>query len=163
MLREEQFRLVLIMGMLLFLFFVCLSLLLLAIRVYLSGDIQAQQILLDSQKQQGGELRIAQIRQANADVTGILAFYKTSVSISEVVAHVSRALPEGIFITSFQYTPVESSKAKIALQGFALRVEDLLEFRTNLEKDSLFHNFHFPVASLFEQPSNINFSFDFEL
>ena len=43
--REEIFRLALILGTLSLLFFVCLALLLLSIRIYVAGEIQTQQIL----------------------------------------------------------------------------------------------------------------------
>ena len=60
--REEQFRFVLILGMLTVIFFVCLSLALLSIRAYLSGEIEAQQILVKSQSQDDRSSRVDQVR-----------------------------------------------------------------------------------------------------
>lgn len=158
---EEQFRLVLIVGMLLMIFFICLSLLLLAIRVYVSGEIQAQEILVEAQEKEGGESHLEQIHAFNTDITGVSSFLETRVTLSDVIGRISNALPESVHITSLSYTPM-SPKAKIALQGFAPQTEDLLLLRSNLEQDSLFGNFHFP-ASNWIRATNIDFSFDFEI
>lgn len=163
--REERFRLVLILGMLFMAFFICLSLLLLSIRMYVSGEIQVQKIVMESQRQEGEELRIEQIRQLNSEITGVSSFYAKRISLSDIIARISTALPENAHLTSFSYTPVSQStnaKAKIALAGFALTTEDLLQIRTNLEQDSLFRNFRFPPSN-WVRATNIDFSFDFEL
>lgn len=158
---EEWFRLVLILGMLLVVFFICLSLSLLSIRVYVLGEIQVQQILVDSQKREGGELRIERIRELNSDITKVSSFYTKRILLSDIVARVSSALPESGHLSSFSYTS-GASKAKISLKGFALRTEDLLQIRTNLEQDPLFGNFHFPPSN-WVRATNIDFAFDFEI
>jgi len=169
---EERFRLVLILGMLIVIFFVCLSLALLAIRVYLSGEIEVQQILVESQSQDDRRARADQIRDLNKDIVGVSSFYKNKMLLSDVVLRISDVMPESVYITSLSYTPVsnskrsqaeeKSAKIKIALTGFAPQTEDLLQIRTSLEKDPLFGNFHFPPSNWI-RATNINFSFDFEL
>lgn len=158
---QEQFRLVLILGMLLMTFFICLSLSLLSIRVYVSGEIQAQQIFAAVQKKEGGESRLQQIHTLNKDIAGVSSFLASRVTLSDIIARISNALPENAYLTSLSYTPI-SSGAKIALQGFAPQTEDLLLLRTNLEQDPLFGNFHFPPSNWI-QATNIDFSFDFEI
>ena len=169
---EEQFRLVLILGMLIVIFFVCLSLALLSIRVYLSGEIQAQQILVESQSKDDRSSRVDQVRDLNRDIAEASSFYENKVLISNVILRISDVLPESVYITSLSYTPIfnskssrvdeKPSKVKIALTGFSPRTEDLLQIRTSLEKDPLFGNFHFPPSNWINA-TNINFSFDFEL
>ena len=158
---EEQFRLVLILGMLLMTFFICLSLLLFSIRVYVAGEIQAQQILAEVQKKEGGESSLEQIHALNKDIAGVSSFLASRVTLSDIVEKISSALPQSVYLTSLNYTPL-SSGAKIALQGFAPQTEDLLLFRTNLEQDPLFGNFHFPPSN-WNIATNIDFSFDFEI
>ena len=159
---EEHFRLVLILGMLIVVFFVCLSLALLAIRVYLAGEIEVQQILVESQSQDDRRARVDQIRDLNGDIKEVSSFYKNKMLLSDAILRISDALPESVYITSLSYTPVSNSKVKIALTGFAPRTEDLLQIRTGLEQDPLFGNFHFPPSNWI-RATNINFSFDFEL
>lgn len=165
---EEQFRLVFILGILAVIFFVCLSLALLAIRVYLSGEIQAQQIFVESQRIDEQELRAEQMRELNGDIAEAESFYKSGVLISDVILRISDALPESVYITSLKYTPISNASkagektAQIALTGFAPRTEDLLQIRESLEQDPLFRNVHFPPANWI-RATNIDFSFDFEL
>jgi len=169
---EEHFRLVLILGMLIVIFFVCLSLALLAIRVYLSGEIEVQQILVESQSQDDRTSRVEQVQKLNGDIAEVSSFYENKVLISDVILRISDVLPESVYITSLSYTPVfnsksgkadeKPSKVKIALTGFAPRTEDLLQIRTSLEQDPLFGNFHFPPSNWI-RATNIDFSFDFEL
>ncbi|HEY4510137.1 MAG TPA: PilN domain-containing protein [Candidatus Paceibacterota bacterium] len=154
---EEQFRLVLILGILLMTFFVCLSLSLLAIRVYVSGEIQAQKIFGEAQKKEGGESRLTQIRTLNKDISEVSSFLTGKVALSDIIAKISSAVPENVYLTSLSYT-----NKKIVLTGFAPLQEDLLQFRTNLEGDSLFKNFRFPFSN-WSSAVNIDFSFDFEL
>ena len=75
---------------------------------------------------------------------------------------ISKALPEGAYLTSLNYTPLGSAKAKITLAGFARQTEDLLSLRTSLEQNPLFGNFHFPPSNWI-RAANIDFSFDFEI
>lgn len=154
---EEQFRLVLILGMLLMVFFVCLSLSLLAIRIYVSGEIQTRQILAEAQRVEENGSRLEQIRQRNADIGGIASFYAGRIVLSDIVDRIASALPESMHVTSLIYT-----KGKIALAGFAPSTEDLLSFRTRLEAEPLFKNFRFPSSNWVEA-TDIDFSFDFEL
>lgn len=170
---EEHFRLVLILGMLIVVFCICLSLALLAIRVYLAGEIEVQQILVESQQGQNDwKARADQVRDLNRDIAAAASFYENKMLLSDVILRISDVLPESVYITSLSYTPVSSSKAgkvggkssevKIALRGFAPRTEDLLQIRTSLEQDPLFGNFHFPPSNWI-RATDINFSFDFEL
>ncbi len=154
---EERFRLVLILGMLLITFFICLSLSLLSIRVYVSGEIQTQQIVVESQRKEAGELRLQDIRKLNEEARGVSSFYEKRIIVSDIVERISNALPAGVYLDSLGYAP-----KKIILKGFALKTEDLLQIRTSLEQDSLFKNFQFPPSN-WVRAENIDFSFDFEL
>ncbi|MBI2098654.1 MAG: hypothetical protein HYT49_03355 [Candidatus Wildermuthbacteria bacterium] len=169
--REERFRLVLILGLLLVVFLICLSLALLSIRVYVSGEIQAQQILVEAQREEGGELRLERMRELNSDIAGASSFYANRVLLSDVIERISAAFPSNVYLTSFAYTPVSQrggkgapapAKAKIALAGFAPQTEDLLALRANLGQITLFKNFYFPPSNWI-RAADINFSFEFEL
>ncbi len=154
---EERFRLVLILGLLIVVFLICLSLALLSIRVYGSGKIQAYQILVESQREEGGELHVERVRELNFDIAELSSFYTSRVLLSDVIERVSAAFPKNVYLTSFSYT-----SAKIALTGFAPQTENLLAFRTILEQDPLFENFYFPAANWI-RAADINFSFEFTL
>ena len=168
---EQRFRLVLILGMLLITFFICLSLSLLSIRVYISGEIQTQRISVEAQRKEGEELRLQEIRKLNEEVQGVSSFLAKRIEVSGIVERISSALPANVRLSSLLYAPSTQiakgdsptpSRAKIVLAGFAPRTEDLLEIRTNLEQDSVFKNFQFPPSN-WVRAENIDFSFDFEI
>jgi hypothetical protein len=165
--EEVTYHLVLILGVLLVLFCICLSLLLLSIRIYNFGEIQTQRILAESQKQEDEESPFGRIRSINNDVNGLNNFYQNQVVFSDIIVRIAAAPPNGIHLTSFEYTPVVTTKevmsyARVNLAGFAPTSEDLLVFRANLEQDEMFGNFNFP-SSNWNEDTDINFSFDFEV
>ena len=169
--QEENFRLALILGILVLSFFLCFSMLLVSIRIYLAGEINAQKVVVEAQRKEGEELRLQEIRKLNEEVKGASSFYEKRIVVSDIVERISSALPANVRLSSLLYAPSAqtakgdsptASRAKIGLAGFAPRTEDLLEIRTNLEQDSLFKNFQFPPSN-WVRAENINFSFDFEL
>lgn len=166
--KEENFRLVLILGVLWVFFLVCFSLLLLAIRIYVAGEIQTQNILVEAGSLQQEESALQNIRALNRDVGGLAAFYENQVMLSRVIADISSAAPSGIYLTSFNYAVPSQQGAKnntpaarISVTGFAPTTEDLLAFRTNLEQQNSFANVNIPPAN-WVNSQNITFSFDFE-
>ena len=168
--KEKTFHLVLILGALVVLFFVSISLLLLSIRIYVAGQIQIQEILVESQKAEDEGSPFVKIRSLNSDIRGLDAFYRNQVVFSDIIVRISSAAPEKIYLTSFDYTPVSRGSgrgatevnARISLTGFAPTTEDLLMFREGLEEDSMFESFNFP-SSNWNLENDINFSFDFEV
>ena len=158
---EERLRLVLTLGILLGVFLVCLALALLSIRVYVWGEINAQQILVESQRKEGGESDSTRIRELNTDVAAIVDFYTKRVPLADVIARIEPVLPENVYLTSFSYA-TGSPRTKISLKGFASLTEDLLAFKVNLEQDPSFENFSFPQSNWI-RAADIDFSFDFEL
>jgi Tfp pilus assembly protein PilN len=161
--REENFRLALILGALMFVFFICLSLLLLSIRIYVSGVINEQKILVETQTEAYERERIpgTNISDLNRSVSQVSALYNETTQVSLLLGEITQALPSGVYVNSLQYTRGEPI-GKIALSGFAPTTEDLLALQANLEENERFSNFFFPVANWID-PVDINFSFSFEI
>jgi len=171
-LREEQyFRLASILGLLALLFFVCVSLLFLAIRIYVSGELRAQEILIATRQQEVEEEQspVVQIREINWDITRLATFYKERNVLSEILQQVTEAMPEGAYLTSFEYSSVaqsgnEQGRGRISLAGFAPITEDILILKAALEEEPAFSNFFFPQSNWANPTAtNINFSFTFEV
>ena len=167
--KEESFRLILILGMLSVLFFVCLSLLLLSIRIYVGGGIAAQNILIEAEKKQEQESPLQKIRLLNGDIKELERFYAQETVLSDIILRITTAVPERVYITSFSYTPPirpkggkEITNARVSLTGFGPTREDLLAFRAKLEEDALFENFNFPQSN-WKLAEDIDFSFTFEI
>ena len=83
--EEETFHLVLILGVLLILFCICLSLLLLSIRMYVFGEIQTQRVLIESQREEDKESPLGKIRSINNDLKGLNNFYQKQVVFADII------------------------------------------------------------------------------
>ncbi|MCH7604690.1 hypothetical protein IID24_01760 [Patescibacteria group bacterium] len=172
--REERTRLVFILMALIILFLISLSLLLFAIRIYLAGQIQAQEVILEAQREGFQEYRSVkeQIQNINLNISNISTFYEQKTGVSEVLNRISSVLPSGFYLTSFRYIGPDvffqgqnqagKGMAQISVNGFTPTRDALLLFRDTLERDALFVRVVF-LQSNFETKENINFSFSAEL
>jgi len=88
-----------------------------------------------------------------------VSFYKTQPQLSVILRLIADGLPSRASLTSFEY---RTDKRSIQLMGFAPTTEDLLAFRTSLEKNAMFSNFFFPPSNWVD-PVDIDFSFTFEV
>jgi len=144
----------LVLGILALSFFLCFSMLLVSIRIYLAGEINAQKVIVEAQKKdlQRDEAVQRTIKTTNLLVAQLSSFYKNQGRVSEILAHVSGALPSGVFLTLFTYTPFPAGAegaalGKVSLSGFAPTSDDLLALKRNLEKDEVFFHMNFPPTN----------------
>ena len=169
---EKNFRLTLILGILVLLFFVSLALLLLSIRIYMVGQIQAQKILVESQLEDyGDEDPVKRIRELNRSIAETSSFYQEQIVFADVIDRVTGVLPEEIYLTSFHYTPVKSTGeegekivAGISLNGVTPTTDDLLVLKENIENDNTFSRLAIPPET-WKDPGaiDIEFSMSFEI
>lgn len=171
--REEQSRLLWVLWLLLLSFFLSLSLLFLALRIYLKGSVDAKEILLEAQQQKtSSHAKTRQdIQKLNETIVQVHSFYAGQNKVSDIRERIGASLPQGMHLTLFQYVPpgvvlVKDSQqvipAKVTLSGFAQSRADLLAFRENLRKEPSFRNFNFPPSN-WTKPNDIQFSFSFEI
>jgi len=172
--REERIHLVFILTALIILFLTSLSLLLFATRIYLAGQIQAEEVILEAQREgfQKHKSVKEQIQSTNLNISNISVFYEQKTGVSEVLSRISLALPPGFYLTSFRYigpgtvfqeqNQADKGMAQISVNGFAPTRDALLLFRDTLERDALFIRVILPQSNL-ETRENINFSFSAKL
>lgn len=152
--QEENFRVALVLEILVLAFFLCFSLLLVSIRIYLAGEINAQKVIVEAQKKdlQRDEAVQRTIKTTNVLVAQLSSFYKNQARVSKILARVSDALPGRVFLTLFTYTPYPAGAegaplGKVSLSGFAPTSDDLLALKRNLEKDEVFFHMNFPPTN----------------
>lgn len=171
--KEEETRLLWILFVLVGAFFLCAFLLLLSLRIYLKGSVDAQEILLTAytQKTASDESLKKEIKELNETVVQLSSFYEKQSKVSSFTERVSSAAPQGIRLTFFQYAPpsvtvsggeTKKTMAKVILSGISPSREELLAFREALQQDPSFANFDFPPSN-WAKPSDIPFSFSFEI
>ncbi|HEX9722593.1 MAG TPA: PilN domain-containing protein [Candidatus Paceibacterota bacterium] len=157
--QEETFRLALILGILSILFFLCLSLLMLSIRIYVGGEIATQRFVVESARKGQEESPFQKIRTLNGDIGSINQFYANQVKVSDVMRDIANAMPPRVHLTSINYT---SPGGRVSLVGFAAGAEDLLAFRDAIEQDEVFENAMLP-PSTWVVSQNIDFSLSFDV
>lgn len=171
--KEEEVRFLWILCFLAGLFFLCLFLLFLSLRIYLKGSIDARNILIDATKQ--NTLAKAPLKQEivelNRTLSQVNSFYGTQPKVSKLVGKVASLVQPGTHLTFFQYVPSsiviaeEGNKtvpARIILSGFSPGRSDLLSFWESLQKEPSFQNFDFSPSN-WAKPADILFSFSFEV
>lgn len=159
--REENFKMVFILEILFLAFSISLALILFSIRIYLSGVIEEQNIFYDSKNREFSQHKPAEskLHSINKTLIKVDSFYKEQFELSDFLERISKLLPPGIYLNSFSY---EEREKKINLSGFSPTVEQLLEFKNILEKQSDIKEIVFPTT-VWLQLKNIDFNTSFKI
>ena len=158
---EENKKVILILGIIGFIFILCFILVLTTIKVYIAGQAEVERIILEQEKE---EFKVSEeknfseeIRSANESLTALKSFYKNQVKVTEILEGVSRNLSEGLYLNEFSY---QKEISQIVISGFSPTREALIEFKDNLEGN--FENVHFPPDSWLKA-TNIDFASKFKI
>jgi len=156
LIEEENWKIVLILGFLVLIFLISLTLILLSIKIYLSGYVESQKIFLRQSYPQDLEKTI---EITNQNLSKLNSFYQGQIDLTSILEKISNSLPPQIYLTSLSY---QKERKKVSLLGFAPTRQILLEFKKNLEKEKDFSEIYFPLQNLVE-PIDINFSVTFKI
>ena len=166
---EEKWKQIFLLGLLSLIFLVCLSLILISINIYISGEADSRKILLEQREK---EFRTPQTQALqknlatfNQTLSQLDLFYQKQFNVSDVLEIVSELLPAGTYLTNLSCVPQVSTKdgwkTSCSLSGFCPNREILLDFKDRLEKEKSFGEVSFPPVS-WVKPADINFSVTFK-
>lgn len=166
---EEKWKLAMLLGLLFLLFLVCLSLILISINIYISGEVASEKILLEQREKEFKTPQTQTLQKNlitfNQTLSQLDAFYQSQFDISDVLEKVSELLPSGTYLTNLSCIPQVPTKdgweTACSISGFCPSREALLDFKAMLEKEDSFGEVSFPPAS-WVKPTNINFSVTFK-
>jgi len=166
---EEKWKLVMLLGLLFLIFLVCLSLILISINIYISGEVVSQKILLEQREKEFRTPQAQTLQKSlttfNQTLSQLDAFYQSQFNVSDVLERISELLPVGTYLTNLSCVPQVSAKdgwkTSCSLSGFCPNRETLLDFKLRLEEEKSFGDVYFPPAS-WVKPTNINFSVTFK-
>ena len=146
LLQEEKYRLVLILCCLVLIFLISLSLILLSLKIHISGQSDSQRILVRATEKQFQSSQMqkleTEINLINKNLAKLDSFYQNQVSFAGVLEKISEIIPEGMYLTSLAL-----NKKEVSLGGFSPSREILFEFKKRLEQESAFEEVYFPPAS----------------
>lgn len=159
--EEENWKLTLILSILFLIFLVCSALILFSIKISISGQAEAQKILLLQEEKKFEESQIQNLEEkitiSNQALLKLNSFYQSRTNSTEILEKISETLPTNVYLTTLNFNP-----AQISLSGFSPTREILLEFKKNLEKEQTFEEIYFPPSN-WVKPTDIDFSVNFKI
>jgi len=160
---EEKKKTVLILGILGFVFFLCLALILTSMKIYISGQAEAENIIIEREKEafKASEIKdfSEEIKLANKVFSDLNSFYQNQVKLIEILEEITQIFPEEIYLTNFSY---KKETSEVVLFGFSKTRETLLEFKKNLEQKENIEGVYFPPSCWLES-TDINFNTRFKI
>lgn len=167
LLREGNWKVIMILGIDVIAIFICFSLILYSINVFISGEIKAQKIIYEQREKEFKSPRTRDLQENlitfNKTLSQLDSFYKSQFKAAKILEGISEAIPSGIYLTNLSVNP-KIGKEKITeyiIFGFSLDRGVLLKFKENLEKKEIFEEVYFPPAD-WVKPANINFMVNFK-
>jgi len=156
-LKEEQFKITLNLGIVVLAILISLFLLLFSIKIFLASQLESQKIILAEKELEISQFRDLEekIKEYNLNFSKLNSFYQNQVLPSQILEKISQILPEKTYLNSFNFI-----SNKISLSGFCPDTKTLLLFKDNLEKEKEFGQIYFPISN-WMQPTNINFIVNF--
>jgi len=161
LLEEDNWRLTLILGILIFSSFLCLTLILFSIKIYISGQAESQKIFVELKEKEFSQIKSLEdkLKSTNQELSKLELFYETQFRLTEFLERISKILPSGIYLNSFSY---RKDTSQVTLSGFAERVESLVDLKNKLEQEKDFKEVRFP-SDVWIKLANIDFNVSFQL
>lgn len=167
--REESWKIIVILGVLILIFFVSFSLILFSVKIYISAKVEAQRILFEEKEK---ELQSPEMKSLESDMSNfnqkilrLDSFYKKQIKITDSLAKISTVFPSGSCINnlviSIQSNKDGTKQISYNLSGFSSARENLLKIKEGLEKEESFTDVYFPPAD-WMKATNIEFTASFK-
>ncbi len=165
LIQEENWKLIMILGILILVFLISLFLILFSIKIFISGEVEVQKIIFNEReiefKNSQMQLLQEEVITVNEKLSGLDKFYKNQRELTEIFEKISKILPSEIYLTNLSLAS-QPKPVSFNLTGFSPNRETLLKFKENLEKEGTFSEINFPASSWME-PVNINFTATFKI
>jgi Tfp pilus assembly protein PilN len=146
-------------------FLLAVSLIFLASKAHLFGELNAKKTLLAQRRAEVSESEIAafqkEVEQFNQELERVESFYDRQVAFASLLDRVTPLLPPGGYLRHVAIG-AESGFWRLSLGGFAPTRQSLLDFKDRLEKLPDFSRVEFPPAN-WVQDASIDFSVELEM
>jgi len=163
--KEEQFKVILILGIVILVSFVYFSLILYSIDIFLSGEAESQKIFYSQREKElkNTQLETFQVNLTdfNQKVSQLDSFYQNQIVFTEILEKISGAIPPEISFLSLSLS-LEEKTVGCSFSGFSPDREILIQFRDTLEKEESFTEIYFP-PTCWVKPKDINFTANFNI
>lgn len=168
LLQEENWKLAVVVGFLFLFFFICFSLILFIINIFITGELEAQNILFKVQEEEYSKPQTQQLKNNlitfNATLNNLDSFYQGQFSFVSTLEEISKTIPEGIYLTNISLVLETKGewKAGCNITGFSPTRDKLSDFKENLDNSEFFDNVSFPQGTWFKE-TDIDFNASFNI
>ena len=163
--KEEQFKVILILGIVAIASLISFSLVLASINIFLSGEVESQKIIYVQREKELKNPEIqtfqANLTDFNKKISQLNYFYQNQVEFTKILEKISGTIPPEISALSLSLS-LEEKTIKCSLSGFSPDREILIQFRDTLEKEEGFTEVYIPPAS-WTKPKDISFTVNFNI
>ena len=163
--KEEQYKIVLILGILILVCLIYFSLILYSINIFLFGEAESQKIVYTQREKELKNPQIqafqASLSEFNKKVSQLDSFYQNQVSFTGILGKISATIPPEISLISLSLS-LEEEAVKCSFSGFSPNRETLVKFKDVLEKEEGFTKVYFP-PTCWVKPKDINFTIGFNI
>lgn len=167
-LYSEQIKnLVMVLGYILLVSFICLVLILLSIKFYILTAVDYQKFLFSQAEKEYQFSGLASFKDAilkyNIILPQVLSFYKKDLYFSDILNLISGIeRSEGLYFTKISLDGQTSEdRVKVNISGVSNTRENLLLFQKEIQQESRLKNISFSPDSWIN-PKNANFNINFE-
>jgi len=158
--QEKIKKLIIILGILILLFFISLTLILFAVKTYISTKVTSFEVLVESEEKQLETSASKDLKEKvtfmNKNLSKLNSFYQGQVNLIKIFETIADILPSGMYLVDFSY---QRNTSEVMLSGFAPYRETLLDFKKNIEKE--FPDSYFPPQNWIKS-RDINFQVKFK-
>jgi Tfp pilus assembly protein PilN len=158
---NRQWKIILISGFVVSIFFTALILVLVSVNISTSSKVAAERIILEGKKQGFESADVLDLQkkvgQANQYLLKLTDFYQKNPSFADFLEKISGMLPPGIYLDNISINPAEKSANifQVHFLGYASSVDDVIKLRDNLKNDASFSQIFFPGDTWLEKQNFI--------
>ena len=168
--EEKKLKLILVLGISLLAFLISFSLILFAIQIFISNQMEVQKSFLEQKEKESQSSQIKELKKimndSNDKISKLNLFYQQQPSFTFLLEKISETLPPEVYLTNILLTIQKEKDGKeflnCNLSGFSPTSDALLQFRENLKNEPNFKEVSFPPSNWLAT-TDINFSVNFKI
>ena len=167
-LKEENWKLLMILGMILLFFLISLLLILFSIKIFIVGEVEAQKIIFAEREKEFKSTQMQNLQNNltafNKKLSQLDSFYQNQSNFSEILEEISKTLPSGVYLNNLSIVSQggKNEGSGCSISGFSPSRQILLVLKDNLEKEKNFQEVYFP-SSNWVKPADINFTISLKI